>query len=132
MSTAVPRRTVASMLIAIFMLVPGVTTLAGALPLLGLYGPVGLAAWRPVVFSLVLLIMAVLFLACAVGLFLVKRWAYAGAIVVNIIYVVLTVIGTLLQTPGLSATTYILAALALIAVLVLSVDNDTKKAFGRA
>ncbi|MHB8626529.1 MAG: hypothetical protein ACYDBJ_07795 [Aggregatilineales bacterium] len=147
--TVAPQRTVVMILVAVYMGIIGVITFCGSLALVGLGSlasslgsvastPQGTAAVQAgggiaVVIGVILLLVAIAFLAIAIGLFLVRHWAYMGAIVVNVIYIVVSIVEVLsARSAGVSATTIIFPALSVVAVILLLVDNDTKRAFGRA
>ncbi len=146
--TVAPQRTVVMILVAIYMGVIGVISFCGSLALVGLgslASSLGSVASAPqstavvqaasgiaLIIGVIILLVAIAFLAIAVGLFLVKRWAYMGAIVVNVIYVIISIVEILSAQSGVSATTILFPALSVVVVILLLVDNDTKRAFGRA
>ncbi|GAB4458439.1 MAG: hypothetical protein Kow00120_26980 [Anaerolineae bacterium] len=96
----------------------GVVALGAVSGLITVLGIIGLA-------------LSVATFVVAAGVFIVKPWAYIGAIVVNGAFIVLQVLTTIVSGGALGPVNIVLIVLSILAIVGLLVDEDTKRAFGR-
>ena len=148
-----PQRTVVSIIIAAYMVILGLLTFCGSLALVGLGGLAGSlgsigsvassadaqaavaqaqsASGLLVVLGVILLIIGVAYLVTGIGLFIVRSWAYNAAIIINVLYVVVSIVSSLAQGT-FQISSLLFPILSLVMVVLLLTDGGTKKAFGRS